>query len=56
VVEIAHRVGLSVEAGLGHVGLGEEEISDKEWGSCLARTEDATAYLRISKAILPAAF
>jgi fructose-bisphosphate aldolase class II len=46
VVELAHSAALSVEAELGHVGMGEEELSDEEWTGRLTRPEDAARFVK----------
>ena len=46
VVELARPYGISVEAELGHVGSGQEEISDSEQQQRLTRVEDAERFVR----------
>jgi fructose-bisphosphate aldolase class II len=46
VVELAHPFGISVEAELGHVGSGQEELSADEQQKRLTRVEDAERFVR----------
>jgi fructose-bisphosphate aldolase class II len=45
VVQLAHSHGIAVEAELGHVGSGMEELSDDEWRARYTRVEDAQRFV-----------
>jgi len=45
VVELAHPYGISVEAELGHVGSGQEELTEAEVQSRYTRVEDAQRFV-----------
>lgn len=46
VVELARSYGISVEAELGHVGSGQEELSEAEQQKRLTRVDDAERFVR----------
>jgi fructose-bisphosphate aldolase class II len=45
-VEIAHARGVSVEAELGHVGQGEDEISEDQQQAHLTRVDEAERFIK----------
>ncbi len=45
-VELAHTVGTSVEAELGHVGLGDEVISEDQQKATLTRVDEAERFVK----------